>query len=164
MLLRPDLVTTESLEGVCPVLEPRTNVPVEILLVEDTDDHAKLMIDALEEGRLNTHITCVDNGEEALDYLQHKGKHADAVRPQLILLDLLLPRMNGHEVLAVVKDDAALRRIPIVIMTASEDEDEFRKAYNLHANCCVPKPKDQEEFKLAVKKIEQFWLKNLDRR
>lgn len=164
MLLSPDLGSMEPLEGVCPVLDARPNPTVEILLVEDCEDDAQLMMDALEEGSLNTHITCVDNGEEALDYLRRKGKHASAVRPNLILLDLLLPRMSGHDVLAAVKDDAVLRRIPIVIMTSSTSEEEFRRAYNLHANCCVPKPTDQDEFMQAVKTIEQFWLKNPGRR
>src|SRR4051794_23441477 len=107
------------LEGAIPMPETNLNLPVEILLVEDSEDDAQLMADALAEGSLNTHITCVDNGEEALEYLRHRGKYASAVRPNLILLDLLLPRMSGHEVLAVVKDDAVLRRIPIVIMTSS---------------------------------------------
>lgn len=160
MLLLPELKSTNFREGVCPVSEPHASLSVQILLVEDSEDDAQLMIDALEEGSLNTSITRVDNGEEALDYLRRKGKYAAATSPHLILLDLLLPRMSGHEVLSAVKDDVVLRQIPIVIMTSSTNEEQFRKAYNLHANCCVPKPTDQDEFMLAVKKIEQFWLKN----
>jgi two-component system, chemotaxis family, response regulator Rcp1 len=116
---------------------------VEILLVEDSRDDADLMTDALQESWLNPHITWVDNGEDAIDCLRRTGRFADAPPPHLILLDLMLPRKNGHEVLAEIKEDAQLRRIPIVIMTASDNEQAIRTAYDLHANCCVSKPANQ---------------------
>jgi len=132
---------------------------VEILLVEDSPDDADLMSDALKEGCLNPHITVVDNGEDAIHFLQQQGTYATAPRPDLVLLDLFLPRKNGHEVLAEIKRDALLRRIPIVILTSTDNEEAIRAAYDLHANCCVTKPADQEQFTLAVKKIESFWLR-----
>jgi len=146
-------------EGVCPVSERR----VEILIVEDDDDDAQFMMDALEEGTLAIHITRVENGEEALDYLHRRGPHEGAPLPDLILLDLFLPRMSGHEFLEVVKEAPVLRRIPIVIMSGGNAE-AFQEAYRLHANCCVPKPTDQAEFARAVKCIEQFWLNNPSRK
>jgi two-component system, chemotaxis family, response regulator Rcp1 len=133
--------------------------PVEILLVEDSPDDADLMRDALEEGCLNPHITVVDNGEDAVAYLRQQVESAVSTTPDLILLDLYLPRMNGHEVLAAIKQHALLRRIPIVIMTSTDNEETIRIAYDLHANCCVTKPADQEQFAEAVKKIETFWLR-----
>jgi len=142
----------------------RETTVVEILLVEDSSADATLMIEALQEGRLGAHITVLDNGEDALAYLRREGTLATAAPPDLILLDLFLPRMNGHEVLAAIKQDALLRRIPIVIMTSSENEHDFVSAYDLRANCCVPKPADQEQFALAVQKIEQFWLRHACRR
>jgi two-component system, chemotaxis family, response regulator Rcp1 len=131
---------------------------VEILLVEDSADDADLMIEALKEGRLGSRITVMDNGEDALAYLRRADSEAPV--PDLILLDLFLPRMNGYEVLAAIKQDLVLRRIPIVIMTSSDNEDAILSAYDLHANCCVCKPADQEQFALAVRKIEQFWLRH----
>jgi len=132
--------------------------PVEILLVEDSPDDADLMVEALHEGDLKVRVTVVEDGEQAIDYLRGAGTYAAAVRPDLILLDLFLPRKNGHEVLAEVKGDAALRRIPVVIMTSTDDERAILEAYELHANCLVPKPADQEQFAEVVKRIERFWL------
>jgi len=129
---------------------------VQILLVEDSADDAELMIVALRESCLASHITVVDNGEDALAHLRDR----ETAIPDLILLDLFLPRMNGYEVLSVIKQDASMRCIPIVIMTSSDNEEDFLTAYDLHANCCVSKPADQEQFALAVRKIEQFWLRN----
>lgn len=137
----------------------RQTATVEILLVEDSPDDANLMIEALVGGGLNPHITWVDNGDEAMDCLRRQGKYAATAPPNLVLLDLILPRKNGHEVLTDIKQDPVLHRIPIVIMTGTDSEEAFRTAYELHANCCVSKPADQEEFVLAVKKIESFWLR-----
>jgi chemotaxis family two-component system response regulator Rcp1 len=131
----------------------RETVPVEILLVEDSPDDADLMVEALSAGSLNSRVTVVEDGEEAIVYLRGTGV------PDLILLDLHLPRMNGHEVLADIKQDGTLRRIPVVIMTSSEKDQDFLKAYDLHANCCVSKPMNQEQFALTVRKIELFWLR-----
>ncbi len=136
---------------------PGTSV-VQILMVEDSPDDADLMRAALEEGTLKVCITHVEDGEAAVAFLQREGEHAAAPRPDLILLDLHLPRKNGFEVLKEIKAHPDLRRIPIVVLTALPQEEVFVKAYNLYANCCVSKPADQDEYALAVKKIEQFWL------
>jgi chemotaxis family two-component system response regulator Rcp1 len=141
-----------------------TNRTIEILLVEDSPDDADLMTEALREGRLEVKIHRVGNGEEAMAFLYRQGPFTASPRPDLILLDLHLPRMNGHEVLAELKRDAAFRRIPIVIITSSENEQDIVRAYDLYANCCVCKPADQEQFALAVQKIEQFWLQQACRR
>jgi len=132
---------------------------VDVLLVEDSPDDADLMIEALKDGQLRPRVTLVEDGEQALAYLHRQGAYLDAPRPNLILLDLHLPRKNGHEVLTEIKEDAVLRRIPLVILTASENEQDFLEAYDRHANCCVRKPADQEQFALVVRKIEQFWLR-----
>lgn len=130
---------------------------VEILLVEDSPDDADLMVEALKAGLLGSRITIVEDGEEAIAYLR-MGEGRSAI-PDLILLDLHLPRMNGHELLAEIKQDDDLRRIPVVIMTSSEKEQDFIQAYDLHANCCVFKPMNQEQFAEVVRKIELFWLR-----
>jgi len=132
--------------------------PVKILLVEDSPDDADLMVGALQESNLNLCITVVGDGEAAMDYLLRQGHYAAVPRPDLILLDLHLPRKNGHEVLAEIKQDAILHRIPVIILTASDSEKAILAAYDLHANCCVCKPVDQEQFALVVKRIEHFWL------
>jgi CheY-like chemotaxis protein len=131
---------------------------IEVLLVEDSPDDAELMVEALKEGRLALRVGVVEDGEQALDYLNRRGEHHAAPAPDLILLDLHLPRKNGREVLAEIKQDAALRRIPVVILTAADNETVFNGLYDLHANCCVTKPANQEQFALVVRKIEQFWL------
>lgn len=132
---------------------------VEILLVEDSADDADLMVEALKEGSLGSRITVVEDGVEAMQFLRREGAYSESPVPGLILLDLHLPRMNGHEVLAEIKRDVDLRRIPVVIMTASENENDFVEAYGLHANCCVQKPTDLGAFARAVATIERFWLR-----
>jgi CheY-like chemotaxis protein len=138
-------------------------MPVEILLVEDSPDDAALMVEALREGSLITRVAVVENGEQAIDYLRCAGEYAAVPRPHLVLLDLFLPRKNGFEVLAEIKEDPALRRIPVVIMTSSDNERAILGAYDLHANCCVPKPADQAQFAQVVKRIEHFWLNVVNR-
>ena len=137
----------------------RKTAVVEILLVEDSPADADLMSDALKEGCLNPRIRVVDNGEDAIHLLHRQGEFMSAPEPDLVLLDLFLPRKNGYEVLADIKQDALLRRIPIVILTSADSEEAIRAAYDLHANCCVTKPADQEQYAQAVKKIEKFWLR-----
>jgi CheY-like chemotaxis protein len=132
--------------------------PIEILLVEDNPDDADLTVDALREGRVRNRITVVDDGVKAMAYLRREGKYGGAPRPDLILLDLNLPRKNGREVLAEIKQDADLRRIPVVVMTSSDDEKDILAAYNLHVNCYVTKPVDLGQFLRVVKSIEHFWL------
>jgi CheY-like chemotaxis protein len=127
--------------------------PVEILLVEDSPYDAELMEEALKEGMLDHHVTRLEDGEQALAHLRR------APAPDLILLDLNLPRKSGNEVLEEIKNDPRLRRIPVVIMTASDDDETMLKLYQSHANCCVTKPTDSDEFVLAVKRIQHFWLK-----
>jgi len=131
---------------------------VRILLVEDSPDDADLMVEALKEGVLDTRITIVEDGEEALDYLRRQGPFATAPAPDLILLDLHLPRLNGFEVLAEITRDELLRSIPVVILTLSDKGKVIPEAAELHAHCYVTKPTDQEQFALAVNKIQQFWL------
>lgn len=137
--------------------EPR-DVPVEILLVEDTEADAELMVEALKEGALRSNVTVVDNGDDALAYLRQEGAYANAPLPDLILLDLHLPRLSGNEVLHAVGQDERLRHIPYVVFTAEKDEATIRTAYDLSAVICVPKPMDLEEYEVAVRRIEQFWL------
>jgi CheY-like chemotaxis protein len=132
--------------------------PIEILLVEDSPDDADLTIDALRDGRVRNRITHVEDGVEAMAFLRREGKHAEAPRPDLILLDLNLPLKSGHEVLREVKQDPDLRRIPVVIMTSSDDEKDILAAYNSHVNCYVTKPVDLDQFIGVVKSIEHFWF------
>jgi len=132
--------------------------PVQVLLVEDSPDDADLMREALNEGSLEMQVSLVEDGEEALAFLRREGNYSTAPRPDLILLDLHLPRKDGFAVLEEIKQDPDLRRIPVVVMTSADREQAFIDAYNLHANCCVSKPVDQDAYALAVKKIEHFWL------
>ena len=132
--------------------------PIEILLVEDNPDDALLTVETLHEGKIINNVTVVEDGEEAIHFLWRKGKYASALRPDLILLDLQLPKKNGREVLAEIKEDDDLRRIPVVILTTSSSEKDVFESYNLRANCYVTKPIDLDEFIDAVRKIEDFWL------
>jgi len=132
--------------------------PIEILLVEDDPGDARRTIAALQDGRLRNRITHVEDGLEAMAYLWREGDHANAPRPDLILLDLHMPRMNGQEVLAEVKNDPDLRRIPVVMMTSSEQEKDIMAAYNLHVNSYVVKPVDMDQFIGAIRSIEHFWF------
>ena len=141
-----------------PMSSATRGEPIEILLVEDSPDDADLTMDALRDGRVRNRITHVEDGMQAMAYLRREGKYADAPRPDLILLDLNLPRKSGREVLAEVKQDPDLRRIPVVIMTSSDDEKDILAAYNLYVNCYVTKPVDLDQFIGVVKSIEQFWF------
>jgi CheY-like chemotaxis protein len=133
--------------------------PVELLLVEDTPGEAELTIETLTEGRIpNLRIHWVEDGEEAMAFLRREGKHADAPKPDLVLLDLHLPRMSGLEVLEEMKRNLPWRRIPVVMMTASSHEEDVLKAYSRHVNCYVTKPINIDRFIDAVRSIEDFWL------
>ena len=132
--------------------------PIEILLVEDSPHDARLTIEALRDGKLRHNVRHVEEGEEAMAILRREGKEAASPRPDLILLDLNLPGMDGREVLQEIKEDLNLKRIPVVVMSTSRAERDILQAYNLHANCYVTKPIDIEQFIEAVKKIEDFWL------
>jgi len=131
---------------------------IEILLVEDSAGDAELMVEALGESDLAVNVTVIEDGEEAVHYLRRQGRHHRAGRPDLILLDLHLPRKNGNEVLADIKQDESLRLIPVVLLTAFDTEEAVREAYDRHVNCCVRKPSDLDQFAQVVKKIETFWL------
>lgn len=132
--------------------------PVEILLVENNPGDIRLTKEALKEGKVLNKLHVVMDGVEALAFLRREGKYSDAVRPDLILLDLNMPKKNGREVLAEIKEDEDLRRIPVVVLTVSSDEEDILKAYNSHANCYVTKPVDLDQFFKIVKSIEEFWL------
>jgi two-component system, chemotaxis family, response regulator Rcp1 len=132
--------------------------PIEILLVEDNPGDVRLTIEALKEAKVRNHLSVAKDGVEALAFLRRKGSYTDAVRPDLILLDLNLPRKDGREVLAEIKADASLRAIPVVILTTSRAEQDVLRSYELHANCYITKPVDLDQFITVVKSIESFWL------
>ncbi|MBI4642765.1 MAG: response regulator [Deltaproteobacteria bacterium] len=133
-------------------------MPIEILLVEDNPGDVRLTKEALKEGKVVNNLHTVGDGEEALAYLRRQGPFTQATRPDLILLDLNLPKKSGREVLAEIKKDPDLKRIPVVILTVSEAEQDIIKSYNLHANCYITKPVNLEQFMEVVQSIENFWL------
>lgn len=130
----------------------------EILVVEDNPGDVRLIMESLKDGRVLSNPRVVSDGIEALVFLHREGKYANAPRPDIILLDLNLPKKNGKEVLAEIKNDPGLKRIPVVILTASSAEQDILKSYNLHANCYITKPIDLEGFIAVMKAIENFWL------
>ncbi len=132
--------------------------PVEILLVEDNPGDVRLTIEGLREGKVRNNLQIVEDGAEALAYLKREGKYKDAVRPDLILLDLNLPKKDGREVLSEIKADEDLRHIPVVVLTSSKAEQDILRAYSLHANCYITKPVDLDQFISVVESIEDFWF------
>ncbi len=132
--------------------------PMSILLVEDNPADARLTVEAFKEGKVSNKLTIVEDGVEAIAYLRQEGGYAAAPRPDIILLDLNLPRKDGREVLAEIKADPDLRRIPAIILTTSRDEQDIIATYNLNANCYITKPVDLDEFMKAIRSIENFWL------
>ena len=132
--------------------------PIEILLVEDNPGDVELTREALHDSKVHMRLSVVSDGVEALAFLKREGAHADAPRPDLILLDLNLPKKDGRAVLADIKQDGSLRHIPVVILTSSQAEQDILKAYDLHANCYVTKPVDLDQFITIVRSIEQFWF------
>lgn len=132
--------------------------PIEILLVEDNPGDARLAKEALKESKLKNNLYIADDGVEAMDFLYKKGKYSNMPRPDLVILDLNLPRKDGREVLEEIKTDDSLKRIPVVILTISKAEEDILKTYNLHANCFISKPIDLDQFIKVVKSIEDFWL------
>jgi two-component system, chemotaxis family, response regulator Rcp1 len=131
---------------------------IEILLVEDNPADVRLTQEALRESKISNRLHAVGDGEQALRFLRREGEHAESPRPDLVLLDLNLPRLNGREVLAQVKADPALRRIPVVVLTTSEAEEDILRSYDLHANAYVRKPVDFHQFTDVVRLIEDFWF------
>jgi chemotaxis family two-component system response regulator Rcp1 len=132
--------------------------PIEILLVEDNKSDARLAIEALRDSKIKNSIHHVYDGVEAMNFLHQEGKFIKAPRADLILLDLNLPKKDGREVLADLKQDKDLKRIPVVILTISSDEEDILSTYNLYANCYITKPIDLDQFLKVVKCIEDFWL------
>jgi CheY-like chemotaxis protein len=132
--------------------------PIKILLIEDSEGDVRLVQEALKEGKLHNRLFVARDGVEGMDFLLKRGKHQDAVRPDLILLDLNMPKKDGREVLGEIKQHEDLKRIPVVILTTSNSEADILKTYNLHANCYIVKPLNLEEFIRVVRSIESFWL------
>lgn len=132
--------------------------PIEILLVEDNPGDVRLTREALKESKVLNNLHTAIDGVDALEFLQRKGEYVNAVRPDIILLDLNLPRKDGRELLADIKTDPDLRRIPVVILTTSKAEDDITQTYDLHANCYITKPVDLDQFIKVVKSVEDFWF------
>lgn len=132
--------------------------PIEILLVDDNLDDVDLMKEALKDTKTLLRLSEVYDGEQALAYLRKQGGYADATTPDLILLDLNMPKKDGREVLSEIKSDTSLNEIPVVVLTTSRSEDDVATAYKLHANCYISKPVDFNQFMEVVRSIESFWL------
>lgn len=139
-------------------VEGTRSKPVHILLVEDNPVDVMVTKEAFSAGKVATLLSVVNDGVEALEFLRREGEYADADRPDLILLDLNLPRKDGREVLAEIKKDRHLKRIPIIILTTSQDEQDICNSYDLHANCFVTKPATLTDFVAVAKEIEDFWF------
>jgi len=150
-------VTDEGFEGELMAVNEMGEI-VEILLVEDNPGDARLTLEAFKEGKVRTNLNIVDDGQKAMEYLRKEGKYADKPRPDIVLLDLNLPKKDGREVLAEVKADDGLKLIPIVILTTSKAEEDILNTYDHHANCYITKPVDLGQFMEVVKSIENFWL------
>jgi CheY-like chemotaxis protein len=131
---------------------------IEILLVEDSLGDARLTIEALKENKVLNTISHVTDGVEALAFLYQQGQYSNATRPDLILLDLNMPKMDGREVLEKIKQDEKLKRIPVVILTTSQADEDIIKSYDLNANCYISKPVDLDQFMAVIKSIKTFWL------
>lgn len=159
----PPLRTQQSKDGspqggVALSSEHRRGRPVEILLVEDNPGDVRLTQEAFKDGRMLVHLSVASDGVEAMEFLHRQGRFESAPRPDLILLDLNLPKKNGREVLTEIKADPVLRRMPVIIMTTSKAEQDIHRAYNLNANCYITKPVELDEFLNVVRSIEDFWL------
>jgi chemotaxis family two-component system response regulator Rcp1 len=138
-----------------PNIPPR---PIIVLMIEDNPTDVLIAKEGLFSANMLNTLHVADDGIEAMEFLRQRGKYADAPRPDLILLDLNMPRMNGQEVLAVIKADDDLKKIPVVILTTSRSEEDVSKAYGLHANCFISKPVDFDEFMKVVRTIQDFWF------
>jgi len=139
------------------IKEKNTN-SIEILLVEDSPGDQRLTKEALKEGKINNNLYIVEDGEEAIAFLRKQEPFKKVPKPDLILLDLNLPKMNGQEVLKIIKADEKLKRIPVVILTTSQADEDILNAYNLNANCYITKPVDFDQFIHVVNKIQEFWF------
>ena len=136
----------------------RGSRPAEILLVEDNPSDVRLTREALREAAFNANLSVAIDGDEALNFLLRQGKHAAAVTPDLVLLDLNLPKRDGREVLAIIKADPRLRRIPVVVLTTSGATEDVETTYDLHVNCYIKKPDDIDAFVGVIKAIDLFWF------
>jgi CheY-like chemotaxis protein len=132
--------------------------PIEILMAEDSPSDVLMTREAMDQAKISNHLHVVQDGVEAMQFLRRAGRYADAPRPDLILLDLNMPRKNGREVLEELKGDPLLRHIPVTVLTMSQDEEDVLRAYRLYANCYITKPVDFDSFVDVVKSIEQFWF------
>lgn len=132
--------------------------PINILLIEDNPGDARLAIEALKESKIRNNVQVLPDGEEALNYLFKKNGYEESKYPDLILLDLNLPKIDGREVLQKIKNDDKLKSIPVVILTTSNAEEDVCRSYNMHANCYITKPVDLNQFLKVIKSIENFWL------
>ncbi|WP_089092717.1 response regulator [Nodularia sp. NIES-3585] len=137
---------------------PTAIMPIEVLLVEDNPGDAQLTRIALEDSKIAVNLNVVEDGVEAMAFLRKQGNYAKAPHPDIVLLDLNLPKKDGREVLAEIKADHRLRRIPVVVLTTSQSEEDILKAYNLSANCFITKPVDFDQFVKIVQSIENFWF------
>ena len=133
-------------------------MPVQILLVEDNPGDVLLTREAFREGHYFPRLSVAEDGEEAMLFLRRQGKYQNAPRPDLVLLDLNLPRKDGRELLDEVKLDPELRQIPVIVLTSSEAEQDVRRAYKAHANCYLTKPIQMDEFVKKIRSVEDFWL------
>ena len=140
------------------MIEENNTNSIEILLVEDSPGDQRLTKEALKEGKINNNLYIVEDGEEAIAFLKKHEPFTKVPRPDLILLDLNLPKMNGQEVLKIIKADENLKRIPVVILTTSQADEDILNAYNLNANCYITKPVDFDQFIHVVNKIQEFWF------
>ena len=132
--------------------------PIEILLVEDNPADVRLTTEALKEEKIYNNLYVASDGVEAIAFLRREGKFVKAVRPDLILLDLNLPKKDGREVLEEIKSDDDLKTIPVVVLTVSKSEEDILKSYNLHANCYITKPVDLNQFMKVIRSVQEFWL------
>lgn len=132
--------------------------PIRILLVEDNPGDVRLTVESLNQSKIRNSMNVVEDGMEAMAFLRREGKYADVPRPDLVLLDLNLPKKDGREVLEEIKTDDELKRIPVVVLTTSQAEEDILRAYGLNANCYITKPVDLDQFVKVVNSIEEFWL------
>ncbi|MEI8233983.1 MAG: response regulator [Verrucomicrobiota bacterium] len=137
---------------------PLAGKPIEILLVEDEPGDAYLTIEALKDAKILNRVHLAEDGIEAMAFLHRRGAHAEAPRPDLILLDLNLPRKDGREVLTEIKNDPCLNSIPVVVLTTSSADEDILRSYRLHANCYITKPVDLDQFMAVVRTTQEFWL------
>jgi chemotaxis family two-component system response regulator Rcp1 len=140
------------------VLDQERSAPIEILLVEDNPGDVRLTQEALKESKMLNILNVANDGVEAMEFLRRQGKFTNVNRPDLILLDLNLPRKDGREVLDEIKSDDELKRIPVVVLTTSKAEEDIIRMYTRQANCYITKPIDFDQFILVIKAIEEFWL------